>query len=138
MTQDDARRLKADALLEFQDAKQRLAQVKARASKMAMELGGLSSLLESQPTNISVESYATILDHGRLVGLVSDMKRLSPRPKRRSQKRGSGDARRPNDSRGSSHCGTLNTQGRYAPRPALFTTFPFPLRRHIQRKQNKV
>jgi len=75
MTEDDARRLKADALLEFQEAKQRLAQVKARASKMAMELGGLSSLLESQPTNISVESYATILDHGRLVGLVSDMKK---------------------------------------------------------------
>lgn len=73
MTETDARRLKADALLAFTEAKQRLALLHAQANKWGQDLVNLGSVLRGNPHNISAESCREALDYSKLTKLLADL-----------------------------------------------------------------
>jgi hypothetical protein len=74
MSAQEDRQLKALALLELVESRQRKNLIWEKAARLGEHLHGLADLLKMQPDNIAAESYTDALNHESLVELVADAK----------------------------------------------------------------
>lgn len=75
MSQEQEKRVKADTLLEYHEARQRLNVLKQRARELAHEFLALGNSLQNDPTNIAVESYSEVLKFDACKELISDVRK---------------------------------------------------------------
>lgn len=75
MTAEDDRQLKAAALLELEEARERKNLVWEKAASLGKEFQGLADLLKTQPDNVASESYMDTLSHKALTELVADSRK---------------------------------------------------------------